>query len=670
MKSKKTSQWPRHHVFPSEYEHLKRSIFIKRLAVESIGIANFKAFKEKQNFKSKPLTLLVGPNSAGKSSLIHSLALLNELFLKGIDRDVAKTQLGGDAIDLGGFANYVHSKNYKDGITIDFNLRLVRDESEYYKSLKTEAHFSLSLNFGAPVNDYGELAGPLPGLKSLELREAGNLIFRLVEDGIVMRIENFNLLDNNFLSTLIRERFKVMGNDSQRSGVDQWNAAIYKRIFKADNLNQLDYFEPEFYDLLSSMINFAFEKHTLAIDIGDQLSRPLVPEALHRNLRESISGANGIADIGDLIKEIERFFNQRQAMGDETSKMAFEDETKDIYLGVCRRAGAVFEWFLGEMVESIETHLAELTYLGPLRKLPARDFVADNDVSDVVSGEFAWSVLAKDQHLRDQVNKWLGSEKFMKTPYELDVKYFGELERLRGDSIEGFKAVLNQAGLRDLDIPDDFGGIGEWLKEIQQETEVSDQEEYHRNKKNKDYWQAEDFENEEENHDDSEPPWMQETVQEMLENIPSSKSDADKKYLVLKDKRNGATVTHRDVGVGISQVLPVLTTLFASSKATIAIEQPELHLHPALQAELADVCIQSVRENKNSLLLETHSEHLILRIMRRIREGTLSHEEVSVIFIQPEKKGSTLKYLRIDKDGDFIDNWPDGFFAERRKELF
>jgi predicted ATPase len=118
-----------------------------------------------------------------------------------------------------------------------------------------------------------------------------------------------------------------------------------------------------------------------------------------------------------------------------------------------------------------------------------------------------------------------------------------------------------------------------------------------------------------------------------------------------------------------------------SKEKTLLIEQPELHLHPALQAELGDVFIESaLGKNKNTFLIETHSEHLILRLLRRIRETTESEleegdnplrpEDVAVIYAKPTEKGTELIELRITEDGDFADKWPDGFFAERAKELF
>jgi hypothetical protein len=154
--------------------------------------------------------------------------------------------------------------------------------------------------------------------------------------------------------------------------------------------------------------------------------------------------------------------------------------------------------------------------------------------------------------------------------------------------------------------------------------------------------------------------------------------------LVLMDLQTKTQVTHRDVGVGIIQILPVLVQALASKDKTIMIEQPELHIHPALQAEMGDVFIRSaLGEQRNRFILETHSEHLILRLLRRIRQSTensttgypedlprITPEDVSVIYAKPTEKGTQLIPLHVTPDGDFVEQWPDGFFTERGRELF
>ncbi|WP_311747379.1 AAA family ATPase [Proteus columbae] len=138
----------------------------------------------------------------------------------------------------------------------------------------------------------------------------------------------------------------------------------------------------------------------------------------------------------------------------------------------------------------------------------------------------------------------------------------------------------------------------------------------------------------------------------------------------LTDIRNNAVITPKDVGFGIGQVLPIILESVIASNKTLCIEQPEIHLHPKLQADLADLFIDSIMENGNQWIIETHSESLMLRIQRRIREKKLSKDKVSVLYVDIGEFGAQVTELPLDDDGDFMTEWPNGFFEERLNELF
>lgn len=150
--------------------------------------------------------------------------------------------------------------------------------------------------------------------------------------------------------------------------------------------------------------------------------------------------------------------------------------------------------------------------------------------------------------------------------------------------------------------------------------------------------------------------------------------------LDLIDAKTGMHVQPRDVGIGISQVLPVVVAALEPSASLVAIEQPELHIHPAVQVGLGDLLIKGAKEKGISFLIETHSEHLILRLLRRIRETAegelpsgaiaLKPEDVCVVYVQPSESGVKLVPLPIDETGEFTTRWPKGFFDERAEELF
>ena len=150
-----------------------------------------------------------------------------------------------------------------------------------------------------------------------------------------------------------------------------------------------------------------------------------------------------------------------------------------------------------------------------------------------------------------------------------------------------------------------------------------------------------------------------------------------KRQLNFKELRSNILLSANQLGTGISQVLPIVVAANIDQDCLISVEQPELHIHSRFQVELADVLLQT-REN-HPYIIETHSEHLILRLLKRIRQSAeinmpdnfkpVKASDVSITYLEPSENGVLVKRIRVDEDGEFQDRWPDGFFAERREEL-
>jgi predicted ATPase len=152
--------------------------------------------------------------------------------------------------------------------------------------------------------------------------------------------------------------------------------------------------------------------------------------------------------------------------------------------------------------------------------------------------------------------------------------------------------------------------------------------------------------------------------------------------LELTDTRSNVKVLPTDVGFGISQLLPILiegvTAQFERVGSIICVEQPEIHLHPRLQAMLGDFFIETItnvsekkrKRNSTQWIIETHSETLMYRLQRGIRDGAITNKDISVLYVEPRgKKGASVSELRLDENGEFIDIWPDGFFVENLYEI-
>lgn len=139
--------------------------------------------------------------------------------------------------------------------------------------------------------------------------------------------------------------------------------------------------------------------------------------------------------------------------------------------------------------------------------------------------------------------------------------------------------------------------------------------------------------------------------------------------VLLKLPSQQPKVLITDVGFGVSQIVPVITLCYyAPIGSTLIIEQPEIHLHPKVQAGLADVIIDAI-ENKNlQIILESHSEYLLRRLQRRIAEEIFNSENAALYFCVIDKGESKLKNLEMDMFGR-ITNWPEGFFGDEMSEL-
>lgn len=134
---------------------------------------------------------------------------------------------------------------------------------------------------------------------------------------------------------------------------------------------------------------------------------------------------------------------------------------------------------------------------------------------------------------------------------------------------------------------------------------------------------------------------------------------------VMRDTRSGAPVRLDQVGYGVSQLLPVVDVCVHARKQLICVEEPELHLHPRLQARLGNLFATAVVKRGNQVIVETHSENILLRLRRLIRGGLLRSEDVAVLYVDnTDEGGATVSRLRLGDKGELLDPWPTGFFDD------
>ena len=149
------------------------------------------------------------------------------------------------------------------------------------------------------------------------------------------------------------------------------------------------------------------------------------------------------------------------------------------------------------------------------------------------------------------------------------------------------------------------------------------------------------------------------------------KTQGSTEYEVRIQKTSSSPpVTLVDMGYGLGQFLPVLVLCYyAPEGSTLILEQPGIHLHPKVQSQLADLLIEVVTERNLQILVESHSEHLLNRLQRRVAEEKISADQTALYFCRNDKGTSEIERLEMDEFGN-ITNWPENFFGDEMGDLF
>lgn len=599
------------------------------MRLSRIEIENFKGIGDAQVIDLRPITLLFGPNSAGKSTVLQALHYMREI-LERKNADPDQTIAGG-LIDLGGFATLVYGHDLSLAIMLKVRVDLSNDQGNE----------RLPLNSGVRLGDadFNNLGIRYLVGENTELKE-----YAVVQEiGLGLEVRWSDLKQAPYVAKAVVE-IDGASVAELHSPPQGGRAQLTEFNFNHPLLQPI--IDPE--DYAVPAVELLEVEHTkdLAGFQGDPFSTPLGSEIwelsreisadIARNekieLRIAIEFVLGaLPDLDrslclDLVEIDRRLIRRRYASAsgmhhlnaDEERSAADEHEDEKR-----RRTGltALLDELVLGPIRIVRDYLGTMTYVGPLREIPSRKYRPRLSPDELrwAQGLAAWDLLYTDPsgRLLEEVNAWLGGEGRLRTGYCLEKFQFKEIP------VPGRFHQLFERGLSD----DDLGELQELYATLSSRSEIA-----------------------------------------------------------LRDFEKGIIVAPSDVGVGISQMIPVIVACVRDQQGILAIEQPELHVHPAIQVGLGDLLIHAVRQEEygfasdKALLVETHSEHIMLRLLRRIRETTenelppgavgLSAKDLSVIYVESADEGVRFRPLRVDREGEFIDRWPKGFFEERAEELF
>ncbi|HLP47451.1 MAG TPA: DUF3696 domain-containing protein [Candidatus Kapabacteria bacterium] len=155
----------------------------------------------------------------------------------------------------------------------------------------------------------------------------------------------------------------------------------------------------------------------------------------------------------------------------------------------------------------------------------------------------------------------------------------------------------------------------------------------------------------------------------LLEEIKSERLEGGRFELVVKVNKGGVSASLGDVGFGISQFLPIMVAdLQLGEQSTLFVAQPEIHLHPSVQAEFGNYMVDQIKSAKKNYLIETHSEYLLNRVRLAIVKGEISKDDVKVYYFQNDGDDVHTHRLEFTTDGRIL-NAPKDFFRTYQMDV-
>jgi predicted ATPase len=561
--------------------------------IQKISFQNYKAF-EKGEIKLKPITILLGANSVGKSSIINLLLMLQQT--ANSTKYKSALRLHGENVSMGECKNIFRNQDTSQNIVIDFEFK-----SGEWKGFLTEILFKdfveqignpiryffrfLEKDIDNPIKQFVDKRGELsPTVYSS--KESFMQLINAIE--VISKITNYK--QTNIIKYYTRRIKKLTPNDKKSL------EKIYD--FLSDIKNNIK----------DDIFNLSFECCHVKSDNEDviKINNVILKNSTKQILNLNFELNNNNSAYNNIV--IKSDFNNGEEL--------LDDKAKEDFLKSINHNSTIFSWmphynsnggFFFRSLDDVlfSKHIDDYEYS-----------IITKIIAQIIGSSIA---AVKEQFTRGLINHVSPIRAHPKRYYFLDKANINTvLDPLDGNSLT--EILKEDATVREQ--------VNSWLETFGLHVDVLT----------------------------------------LLDNLHK-----------LKIKQNSLDYDITDVGFGISQILPVIVQGFLSFEHSLTmIEQPEIHLHPKMQADLADLFIdivngsparkQASKPNKY-LLIETHSEYLLHRLRRRISEGKISAQDVAIYFVAPRKDENTSSEIQekeVFEDGAF--EWPQDFYEGELKE--
>ena len=551
--------------------------------IQKISFQNYKAF-ERGEIKIKPITILLGANSVGKSSIINLLLMLQQT--ANSTNYKSALRLHGENVSMGECENIFRNKNTENNIIISFEFKDSNLKDLLSKQLLDDLINILFQPISFLSHFYDEIlknnSGDINLKRFLNRRmEISNKVYDSKKTflDLYSTIEAINTKLNDDKSDIVK--YYLKSNEIALSN-KKLIEALYEFLTKLREVIKENVFNLSF-EL--QFVKSNKKEDVLKIREMSLIYKDLSVVTVDFTLNKNNSSYGDINIVSDFINEQD----------------LFDNKIKKEFLSLINFDSTIFSW-----PPSINRNRD--LFFGNFndQKLSLTTYIISIIINRAVS-------FVRSQFTRELINHVSPLRAHPKRYYFLDKSNINTvLDTLDGNSLT--EVLKENDTVRNL--------VNDWLGRFGLKVDVS-------------------------------------TLQDVIHK--------------LKIHQNTLDLDITDVGFGISQILPVIVQGFLSFKGSLTmVEQPEIHLHPKMQADLADLFIDVVKSTNNEkkfLLIETHSEYLLRRLRRRIAEGLISSDDIAIYFVSPPKNvdaSSEILEKEVAVNGSF--EWPEDFYADELKK--
>ena len=618
--------------------------------INKLSLENFKGFEKKINLEFSPgINLIYGRNSAGKSTIIQSLRLLKQsLYIRSSPCNFhlvvpSFMRIPGSLAFPEGFSGLINQKDLSKDLVMGLGSYgkgfITKDGKKYRTERFIEHKFNNKRNNKFPNIKSIKIIRQniFEDSKIIDRRQEIDFVFkekeRFKKDKLAKILtvansnRNRNLEGYNVLGTLQAQREKKIDlskDEMEFQYLDvknsTFNFSVYDELHEKINKN---------YDKYSKVINRYIDyglSGVLGLELKalvkrmDTLKKSIKIKKKNKSKKFDQENDGRFSTIGvNELKSLKKFLKSKNFKNKEKFKKFLYDNFKK-KLKLIRFKDEIYDISKLEAEINVQEKTKALTLLNPLAyEIYIQDLLlvaADLPVIDL--RKTFENSLNDLRYSVDQISVIPGLR-------QLPVRYLrrGLEEKFVGENAENIGDLLNKRSIK---------------------TEVN-------------YW-----------FNKLEIPYEIDT--KLVGNFYE---------LIMKPtSKKSLSLSYRDVGLGYSLSLPLIITALTSSNSIILCEEPELHLHPKMQASLMELFMHSTINKKNQFIIETHSENILLRAQKLIRKGfkinnkelPINKDYINIFNVFNSDDGSEVQKIELDEKGEFKTHWRDGFFSESLDELF